>query len=191
MAASQEQELTLLLQAWSGGDKEALARLVPHVQRELHRLARRYMAGERSGHPLQTTALINEAFIRLIEWKNVQWENRAHFFGVAAQLMRRILVDIARARLGAKRGGGAHETSFDEAFTFQPEKSRDLLALDEALTKLAKVDPRKSRIVELRFFGGLTVEETAAVTKISDRTVLREWILAKAWLYREIKGSDK
>jgi RNA polymerase sigma factor (TIGR02999 family) len=191
MAAPQEQELTLLLQAWSSGDKEALARLVPQVQRELHRLASRYMAGERSGHPLQTTALINEAYIRLIEWKNMKWENRAHFFGVAAQLMRRILVDIARARLGAKRGAGAHETSLDEAFIFQPEKSRDLLALDEALTKLAEVDPRKSRIVELRFFGGLSVEETAAVTKISDRTVLREWILAKAWLYQEIKGRDK
>src|SRR5262249_14562823 len=182
MSVSQGPNLTLLLQAWSNGNERALDQLVPHVQRELHRLARRYMAGERENHPLQTTALINEAYIRLIGWKNVQWKNRAHFFAVAAQLMRRILVDIARARLGDKRGGGAHETTLDEALAFRPEKSRELVALDEALTRLAAIDPRKSRIVELRFFGGLEVEETAAVLQISDRTVLREWKLARAWL---------
>jgi RNA polymerase sigma factor (TIGR02999 family) len=188
MTAPQGQELTLLLQAWSSGDPQALGQLVPHVQRELRRLAHRYMAGERVNHPLQTTALINEAYIRLIEWKNVQWQNRAHFFAVAAQFMRRILVDAARARLGSKRGGGAFETTLDEECVFHPEKSRDLIALDDALLRLAELDPRKSRIVEMRFFGGLSLEEIAAVLQISDRTVLRDWNLARAWLYREIKG---
>lgn len=189
MGVTQGRELTMLLQAWSKGDQQALERLVPHVQRELHRLARRYMAGERTNHPLQTTALINEAYIRLIEWNKVQWQNRAHFFAVAAQMMRRILVDVARARQGSKGGGGAHETTLDEACVFRPEKSRDVVALDEALTRLAEMDPRKSRIVELRFFGGLDVEETAAVLEVSGRTVLREWILARAWLYRELNGT--
>jgi len=183
-----DHDVTELLQAWRQGDAQALEALAPRVQKELHRLARRHMAGERPNHPLQTTALINEAYIRLIGWDNVQWQNRAHFFAVAAQLMRRILVDIARARVGPRRGGGAAETTLDEAFVFRPDKSRDLLQLDEALTTLAEMDPRKSRIVELRFFGGLSVEETAAVLQISDRTVLREWTLARAWLYREIKG---
>jgi len=186
MSAPQEKELTLLLKAWAGGDQKALAQLVPHVQRELHRLASLYMAGERVNHPLQTTALINEAYIRLIEWKNVQWQNRAHFFAVAAQMMRRILVDAARARLGSKRAG-SFETTLDEECVFRPEKSPDLVALDDALTRLAELDPRKSKVVELRFFGGLGLEETAAVLQISDRTVLREWNLAKAWLYRELK----
>lgn len=153
-------------------------------------MADRYMAGERANHPLQTTALINEAYIRLIGWKNVRWQNRAHFFAVAAQLMRRILVDIARAQRQTKRGGGAAETSLDEALVFRPERSRDLLVLDEALTRLAEIDPRKSRIVELRFFGGLSVDETASVMQISDRTVLREWNSARAWLYREISRKD-
>ena len=188
MALPKDHDVTELLQAWRQGDDQALEALAPRVQKELHRLARRHMAGERPNHPLQTTALINEAYIRLIGWDNVQWQNRAHFFAVAAQLMRRILVDIARARLGPRRGGGAAETTLDEAFVFRPDKSRDLLQLDEALTTLAEMDPRKSRIVELRFFGGLSVEETAAVLQISDRTVLREWNLARAWLYREIKG---
>jgi RNA polymerase sigma factor (TIGR02999 family) len=188
MALPKDHDVTELLQAWRQGDDQALEALAPRVQKELHRLARKHMAGERPNHPLQTTALINEAYIRLIGWDNVQWQNRAHFFAVAAQLMRRILVDIARARVGPRRGGGAAETTLDEAFVFRPDKSRDLLQLDEALTTLAEMDPRKSRIVELRFFGGLSVEETAAVLQISDRTVLREWNLARAWLYREIKG---
>jgi len=188
MALPKDHDVTELLQAWRQGDDQALEALAPRVQKELHRLARRHMAGERPNHPLQTTALINEAYIRLMGWDNVQWQNRAHFFAVAAQLMRRILVDIARARAGPRRGGGAAETTLDEAFVFRPDKSRDLLQLDEALTTLAEMDPRKSRIVELRFFGGLSVEETAAVLQISDRTVLREWNLARAWLYREIKG---
>jgi RNA polymerase sigma-70 factor (ECF subfamily) len=188
MALPKDHDVTELLQAWRQGDDQALEALAPRVQKELHRLARRHMAGERPNHPLQTTALINEAYIRLIGWDNVQWQNRAHFFAVAAQLMRRILVDIARARVGPRRGGGAAETTLDEAFVFRPDKSRDLLQLDEALATLAEMDPRKSRIVELRFFGGLSVEETAAVLQISDRTVLREWNLARAWLYREIKG---
>src|SRR5689334_9351345 len=172
MAATSPPDLTKLLRAWSNGDKQALEDLVPHVQHQLHRLARRYMAGERQDHSLQTTALINEAYIRLINWKNADWQSRAHFFAVAAQFMRHILVDCARSKLGEKRGEGAHETSLDEAFVFRPEKSRDLLALDEALTRLAEIDQRKSRVVELRFFGGLDVEETAEVLQLSERTVL-------------------
>jgi RNA polymerase sigma factor (TIGR02999 family) len=144
------------------------------------------MSGERANHPLQTTALINEAYIRLIEWKNVQWQNRAHFFAVAAQMMRRILVDAARARQVSHRAG-VFETTLDEECVFRPERSSDLVALDDALTRLAALDPRKSKVVELRFFGGLSLEETAAVLQISDRTVLREWNLARAWLYRELK----
>jgi RNA polymerase sigma factor (TIGR02999 family) len=186
MAASEGHELTELLQAWSSGDKEALEKLVPRVHGELRRLAGRHMAGERPNHPLQTTALINEAYLRLIGWKDVRWQTRAHFFAVASQLMRRILVDIARARDGPRRGGGTVETTLDEAMVFKPERPRDLIALDEALTGLAEIDPRKSRIVELRFFGGLSVDETAMVLQLSDRTVLREWNLAKAWLHREL-----
>jgi RNA polymerase sigma factor (TIGR02999 family) len=188
MSTTEQQELTGLLQAWSDGDKEALDQLVPRVQKELHRLAGQYMAGERRNHPLQTTALINEAYIRLIGWKNVQWQNRAHFFSVAAQLMRRILVDFARARRRTKRGGDAFETTLNEGCVFQPERSRDLVAIDEALTRLAEIDPRKSRIVELRFFGGLSEEEVAVVLQITDRTVRRDWRLAKAWLHSEITG---
>jgi RNA polymerase sigma factor (TIGR02999 family) len=179
-------ELTTLLQAWSDGDREALEKLAPHVQNELHRIAARYMARERPNHLLQTTALINEAYVRLINWKNVRWQNRAHFFAVSAQLMRRILVDIARSRGQVKRGSGMAEMALDEAFVVAPERSTDLVLLDEALTRLAEMDSRKAQVVELRYFGGLTVEETALVLKISDRTVLREWNLAKAWLYREI-----
>jgi len=179
-------QLTNLLQAWGGGDQQALEQLVPKVQRELRRLAKLYLSREKANHPLQTTALINEAYLRLIEWKNVQWQSRTHFFAMSARLMRRILVDAARARGTAKRGGGTSDTTLDEACVFHPEKSRDLVALDEALTRLAEIDPRKSKVIELRFFGGLSVEETAMVMKISDRTVLREWNLARAWLYSEL-----
>jgi RNA polymerase sigma-70 factor (ECF subfamily) len=191
MPAFQEHELTHLLKAWSGGDQQALEKLVPRVQKELRRLAARYMAGERHNHPLQTTALINEAYIRLIGWKNVDWQNRAHFFAVSAQLMRRILVDAARARYGRNRSKAAIETTLNEACVFRPEKSRDLIVLDEALKRLGEIDPRKSQVIELRFFAGLSVEETAAVLKISDRTVLREWNLARAWLLREISQTER
>ena len=188
MATAEQEQLTALLQAWSDGDKEALEKLAPRVHQELHRLAGRYMAGERPNHPLQTTALINEAYIRLIGWKNVRWQNRAHFFGVSARFMRRVLVDAARARRGPKRRGDFSDTSLDEACVFRPEKSPDLLALDEALTRLAELDQRKSQVVELRFFGGLNEVETALVLGLSERTIRNEWKLAKAWLYREISG---
>ena len=185
-SASETQELTGLLQAWSGGDQQALERLAPRVQQELHRIAARYLAGERPNHPLQSTALINEAYLRLINWKDVRWENRAHFFAVSAQLMRRILVDFARSRDQVKRGDGNVEVTLDEASLAELGKPADLVRLDEALKKLAELDPRKVQVIELRFFGGLSVQETAVVLQISDRTVLREWNLAKAWLYREI-----
>lgn len=181
-------EITQLLQSWSDGNQEALDSLVPLVHAELHRLARHYMSGERPGHSLQTTELIDEAYVRLIDWKNVRWQNRAHFFGVAAQMMRRILVDFARARASAKKGGGAQYVSLSEAMTISPERGEDLIALDDALQSLSELDPRKSRIVELRFFGGLSVEETAEVLQISTRTVMRDWGLAQAWLYRELSG---
>jgi RNA polymerase sigma factor (TIGR02999 family) len=187
---SNEHELTDLLRDWSNGNKKALEQLAPHVHRELHRLASLYLAGERSDHPLQTTALINEAYVRLIGWKNVNWQNRAHFFAMAAHLMRRILVDIARARRQAKRGAGMVETTLNEACVFRSERSRDLVLLDEALTRLAEIDPRKSRIIEMRFFGGLSVEETAELLKLSHRTIRREWSSARAWLYRELTGGD-
>jgi RNA polymerase sigma factor (TIGR02999 family) len=188
MLATGRQELTRLLQAWSDGDKQALEKLVPSVQQELHRLAGFYMAGERPNHPLQTTALINEAYVRLIGWGHVRWQNRAHFFGVAARLMRRILVDHARARGRTKRGGGAFQTTLDEGCFYRQERTRDLLVVDEALTKLEEIDPRKGRIVELKFFGGMTEEEIAAVLEISERTVRRDWNLARAWLHNEISG---
>jgi RNA polymerase sigma factor (TIGR02999 family) len=183
-------DLTELLQAWSSGEQQALEKLAPRVQEELHRIASRYMAGERPNHPLQTTALINEAYIRLINWKNVRWQSRAHFFAVAAQIMRRILVDFARARTQVKHGKGIVEQSLDEAYVLQAERSSELVILDEALTRLAEMDPRKGRLVELRFFGGLSVEETALVMELSDRTVEREWTLAKAWLYRELRRPE-
>jgi RNA polymerase sigma-70 factor (ECF subfamily) len=182
-------EVTQLLQAWSDGNQEALDKLAPFVYEELHRLARHYMSGERLGHTLQTTELVDEAYVRLIDWKNVRWQNRAHFFGVAAQMMRRILVDAARSRRYAKHGGGAFRVSLSEAAHISPERGADLIALDEALQSLAAIDSRKARIVELRFFGGLSVDETAEVLKISARTVMREWSLAQAWLYRELSGA--
>jgi RNA polymerase sigma factor (TIGR02999 family) len=182
--------VTQLLAAWSDGDEEALEKLAPLVESELHRLARRYLRQERPGHTLQATALVNEAFLKLIDWKNVRWQNRAHFFGVSAGLMRRILVDYARRRNFAKRGGGAMKVSLDEAAVLSEERGTDLVALDDALTSLAAFDERKARIVELRFFGGLSVEETAEVLSISPRTVMREWSMAQAWLYRELSRED-
>jgi RNA polymerase sigma-70 factor, ECF subfamily len=180
------QELTQLLVAWSDGDEAALDRLAPLVQAELRRLARRYMSGEREDHLLQTSALINEAYVRLIDWKAVRWQNRAHFFGVAAQMMRRILVDFARQRPRAGKDVEARHISLDAALTVSDEKDADLLALDEALKSLARIDERKSQIVELRFFGGLSVDETAEVMKVAPITIMREWNKAKAWLYREL-----
>jgi RNA polymerase sigma factor (TIGR02999 family) len=178
------QEITLLLQRWSDGDEQALEKLTPILYRELHRMAHRYMRQERPGHTLQTTALINEAYLRLIGWKNVHWQNRSQFFGVSAQLMRKILVDFARSRNYAKRGAGARVISLEDAPVVAPDRDRDILALDGALERLAVIDPRKSQIVELRFFGGLSLEETAAILKVSSRTVRREWDLAKTWLGR-------
>ncbi len=179
-------EITQLLLAWGSGEEEAFEKLAPLVYAELHALARRYMAGERPGHTLQTTALVNEAYLRLIETSRVQWQNRAHFFAVSAQLMRRILVDFARSRNYAKRGGAAQRLSLDEAPPVAVERGADLIALDDALTALSAFDPRKAQIVELRFFGGLTEDETAEVLKVSSDTVTRDWRLAKVWLRREL-----
>jgi RNA polymerase sigma factor (TIGR02999 family) len=179
-------EITRLLTAWTDGDQSALEKLVPLVESELHRLAHHYMGRERPGHTLQTSALVNEAYIRLIDWKNVRWQNRAHFFAVSAQLMRRILVDFARERNYLKRGGGASQVSLAEAESLPLERNDDLVALDEALAKLSQFDDRKGRVVELRFFGGLSVREVAEVLKVSEETVMRDWRLAKVWLLREL-----
>ena len=182
-------ELTQLLEAWSDGEDEALEKLAPLVHAELYRLAKRYMSRERVDHVLQTSALINEAYVRLIDWKAVRWQNRAHFFGVAAQIMRRILVDFARRRPRVNKDMEAIRMSLDDALTISSERDPDLLVLDEALKSLAEIDERKSRIVELRFFGGLSVDETAEVMKMSSITVIREWNKAKAWLYRELSNN--
>jgi len=179
-------EITRLLVAWGDGDQSALEELTPLVYEELHRLAHHYMGHERPNHTLQTTALVNEAYVRLIDWKNVRWQNRAHFFAVSAQLMRRILVDFARSRGYRKRGGGMRATTLDEAALVSDEKGTDLVALDEALLALAELDARQARVVELRFFGGLTNEEVAEVLKVSEGTVRRDWSLARAWLHREL-----
>jgi RNA polymerase sigma-70 factor, ECF subfamily len=186
MSVPESHEVTELLVAWSDGDEQALERLAPLVQAELHRLARRYMSRERGDHVLQTSALINEAYLRLIDWKSARWQNRAHFFGVAAQMMRRILVDFARRRPRAAEGEARH-VSLEEALVVADERQPDLVALDEALVALAELDERKARVVELRFFGGLSVEETAEVLKLSPITVIREWNKAKGWLYRELQ----
>lgn len=183
--APESQDVTQLLQAWSDGDADALEQLTPVIHVELHRIAKRYMSKERVGHTLQTTALVNEAYVRLIDWKNARWQNRAHFFGVSAQLMRRILVDFARSRPRVEKEEVKH-VSLDEAFVISSERDADLIELDEALTLLAKLDPRKAQVVELRFFGGLSVDETAEVMKLSSITIIREWNKAKAWLYREL-----
>jgi RNA polymerase sigma factor (TIGR02999 family) len=190
MSESDTREVTELLQKWSDGDAGALEELTPVIYSELHRIAKRYMNRERDGHTLQTTALVNEAYMRLIDWKTARWENRAHFFGVSAQLMRRILVDFARKRPKISSHESAKKVSLEEAFTVTTEKSADLVALDEALNELAKFDERKARIVELKFFGGLSVEETAEVIKVAPITVMREWQKAKAWLYRELSNAN-
>lgn len=179
-------EVTELLQKWSDGDSEALEQLTPVIYSELHRIAKGYISREREGHTLQTTALVNEAYMRLIDWKTARWQNRSHFFGVSAQLMRRILVDFARKRPKISADEAANQVSLEEAFTITTEKSADLVALDEALNGLAKLDERKARIVELKFFGGLSVEETAEVLHVAPITVTREWYKAKAWLYRQL-----
>ncbi len=184
--ASSTQEITGLLVAWGDGDESALEKLTPLIYDDLHRQARRYMARENPGNLLQTTALINEAYLRLIDYKSVQWQNRAHFFGVAAQIMRRILVDLARAESSAKRGGEALRVSLIEAEGVTHPQSVDLVALNDALDALAALDPRRSKVVELRFFGGLSNDEVAEVLKVSEGTVRRDWSLAQAWLYREL-----
>jgi RNA polymerase sigma factor (TIGR02999 family) len=178
--------VTDLLLAWNSGDDAALERLIPLVHKELRRLASGYMKGERRGHVLQTTALVNEAYLRLVDSSRVRWQNRAHFFAVSARLMRRILVDFARSRNSDKRGGGAPEVSLAEAADIPAEYRTDLVELDGALDELARFDPRKSRVVELRFFGGLSVEETAEALRISPETVMRDWNLAKVWLLRQL-----
>jgi RNA polymerase sigma-70 factor (ECF subfamily) len=184
------QDVSQLLADWSNGDQAALDKLLPLVNVELRQLARRYMRRENPGHTLQTSALVNEAYLRLIEQKSVRWQNRAHFFVIAAQLMRRILIDHARSHHYAKRGGGALRVSLDEAAAVTEARAAELLAVDEALEKLTAMDARKGRIVELRFFGGLSLEETAEVLGISSPTVQREWRAAKAWLRRTISKGE-
>jgi len=189
MSAPSPNEVTQLLVDWGKGDQGALDQLIPLVYDELRRLAGRYMRRESQGHTLQTSALVNEAYLRLVDQKNVQWQNRAHFFGVAAQLMRRILVDHARSRSRAKRGGGAQMVSLVEQAATSKEVA-EVIALDDALKNLAEMDPRKSQIVEMKFFGGLTTEEVAEVLKVTSRTVEREWRKARAWLNRALnKGA--
>lgn len=190
MPSATSMEITQFLLAWNEGDQNALARLVPLIYSELHRLAKHYIEQERPGHLLQPTALVNEAYLRLIDCRNVSWQNRAHFLGISAKLMRRILVDFARSRNCGKRGGAVHPVSLEEAAVVAEERDADFVALDDALTSLAAIDPRKSKIVELRFFGGLSVEETAEVLAISTRTVKREWSLAQAWLHRELSKGE-
>jgi RNA polymerase sigma factor (TIGR02999 family) len=179
-------DITQLLVAWANGDTAAFDRLEPAIHQALHKLASRHMARERRGHLLQTTALMNEAYVRLVEWKDVQWESRAHFFGLASHVMRRILVDVARNGRRAKRGGGALHVSLSDAADMPIVRNADLLALDDALTALERLNPRHSRVVELRYFGGLTLDEVAHVLGVSVTTVRRDWTLAKAWLFREL-----
>ena len=187
--ASSPNEVTQLLVAWGNGDQAALDQLMPLVYSELHRLAHRHIKKERPGHTLQTSALLNEAFLRLVDQRDVHWQSRAHFFGIAAQMMRRILVDYARSRRYAKRGGDAQQVSFDETLISSRKVSADVVELHDALNELATIDERKSKIVELRFFGGLSIEETAEVLGVSPGTVMRDWTLAKAWLRLAMTGS--
>jgi RNA polymerase sigma factor (TIGR02999 family) len=191
MSASAVHEITRLLRAWSAGDEHALEKLTPMVYRELYRAAKYYMAREKPGHTLQTTALINEVYVRLIAFKEVNWQDRAHFMAVCAQLMRRILTDWARRRRYQKRGSEAQHISLDEILVVSQKPSLDLVLLDDALNALAAVDSRKSQVVELRFYGGLSVEETAGVLKVSSETVMRDWKTAKLWLLREMSGGNR
>ncbi len=186
VASASTHEITRLLQAWGLGDNSALERLTPLVYHELHRLAHRYMAAEQPGQTLQTTALVHEVYLRLVDVNNIDWQNRAHFYGLCARLMRRILIDFARSRNYQKRGGHFPHIELEEAATVSAVVGSELLAVDEALKQLATVDARKSEVVELRFFGGLTVEETATALRVSKETVMRDWKLAKAWLLRQL-----
>jgi RNA polymerase sigma-70 factor (ECF subfamily) len=182
------QQVTALLNEWSHGNEAALDELIPLVEVELHRLARKYMSRERAGHTLQTTALVNEAYLRLAQAQDVRWQNRAHFFAIAARIMRRIMIEHARKRQQLKRGGGAMRITLDEGAIVADERSAELLALDEALEVLTAKYPRKADVVELRFFGGLTVEDVAVVLKVDERTVKRDWEFARAWLHQRING---
>ncbi|HZI19406.1 MAG TPA: sigma-70 family RNA polymerase sigma factor [Pyrinomonadaceae bacterium] len=188
MGQTSPDEITDLLVAWGDGDRAALERLVPLVHAELRRLARGYMRGERHGHTLQTTALVNEAYLKLVEQGRVRWQNRAHFLAIAARQMRHVLVDYARRRKYQKRGGGALQVTLGEAEGMADSRSPDLVALDEALAALAEVDPRRARVVELKFFGGLTTEEAAEALGVSDTTIERDWTVARAWLHKTMKG---
>ncbi len=190
MTASSSHTVTQLLRAWRQGDAAALDQLVPVVYQKLRRLARHYMAGQRPGHTLQATALVNEAYMRLVDCEQVNWKDRAHFFAISARMMRRVLVEFARARQYQKRGAGARKTSLDEGVIASPQRGQDLVALDDALQALAAEYPRQAQVVELRFFGGLNVEETAEVLHVSAITVMRDWQLAKVWLARELKKRD-
>jgi len=190
MTASSSHTVTQLLRAWRQGDAAALDQLVPVVYQKLRRLARHHMAGQRPGHTLQATALVNEAYMRLIDCEQVNWKDRAHFFAISARMMRRVLVEFARARQYQKRGAGARKTSLDEGVIASPQRGQDLVALDDALQALAAEYPRQAQVVELRFFGGLNVEETAEVLHVSGITVMRDWQLAKVWLARELKKRD-
>jgi RNA polymerase sigma factor (TIGR02999 family) len=183
-------DVTQLLRAWAAGDEQALEKLTPLVYEQLHRVAQRYMANERPGHTLQTTALVHEVYMRLVDCRQTNWQDRAHFFAVSAHLMRRILIDFARSRHYQKRGGGTAPMALDEALTICNEPDPNLLALDDALQSLAAVDARKSKVVELKFFGGLTVDETAEVLRVSAETVVRDWRLSKAWLLRQMTGEN-
>ena len=191
IALPASEEVTGLLKAWTAGDEQALEKLTPLVYRELHRIARRCMAGQRPGHPFQTTELVNEAYLRLVNCAQMNWQHRAHFFAMSAQLMRRILVDMARSRGYQKRGAGVLPISLDEAPSVCDQQDRSLVALDDALKELAAVDQRKSKVVELRYFGGLSIKETAEALSVSVETVVRDWRLAKIWLLRELSESNR
>ena len=190
MATASTHQVTELLLAWREGEEHALDQLVPLVHQELRRLAHRHMRGERHRVTLQTTALVNEAYVRLVDSRNVKWQNRAHFLAISSQLMRRILVDMARSRRSQKRGGEAEQISLDEGMVVSTEPGKDLIALDEALKALTEMDERKGKVVEMRFFGGLSAKETAEVLGVSEDTVLRDWRLSKAWLLRELSGEE-
>ena len=188
---SDAHSVTLLLEQWNHGDREALNKLMPLIYEELHKMAKRYMSQQNRGHTLQTTALIHEAYLRMVKQKEKHFQNRAHFFGVAAQAMRHILVDYARARHAGKRGGGVRPVSLEEAALVSPERAGELVAFDEALKELEELSQRQSRVVELRYFGGLSVEETATVLKVSPETVMRDWTMAKTWLHRALQPAGE